>query len=69
MYIICKYHINVDPLNPDDMKFLLKHEVDVKKDEIEMIEKNFKIAYWPWELTTVFRKQITVCNMIYGTYT
>ena len=33
-------------------------EVQIKKQEIEMIEKNFKRAYWPWEMSRKFRKRM-----------
>ena len=46
-----------------DGEFLKHCEVEVKLDEIEMIEENFKRVYWPWELPTAFRKQMTVCNI------
>jgi len=46
-----------------DGEFLKHSKVEVTLDEIEMIEKNFKRAYWPWELPIAFRKQMTVCNI------
>jgi len=44
-----------------DGEYLKLCEVDVNKDEIEMMEKNFNIPYWPWELPAALRKQMAVC--------
>ena len=52
-------HTYVDKRNLDG-KFLIKYEVEVKEEELQMIEENFKRAYWPWELPKAYRKQITV---------
>ena len=49
----------VDKPKPNK-KFLIKYEVEVKEDEIQMIEENFKRAYWPWELPKAYRKQMNV---------
>jgi len=45
-----------------DGEFLKRCEVEVKLVDIEMIEKNFKRAYWKWELTAAYREKITVCK-------
>ena len=64
---MCNIYMHVDELNVDG-KFLIRSEVEVKKDEIQTIEKNFKRAYWPWELPESFRKQMTVRIRTYFVY-
>ena len=58
-YPVQHMHILLGELDVDE-KFSIKSDVEVKKDEIQMIEENFKRAYWPWELSKSFKKQITV---------
>ena len=43
-----------------DGEFLNRCKVKVNKEEIEMLEKNFKRAYWTWELPAAFRQHISV---------
>lgn len=39
--------------------------VEINKDEIEMIEKDFTRAYWPWELPNALREKMKdVCIVI-----
>lgn len=52
-------HVCIDEYTLDG-EFLKRCEVEVKKEEVEMLEKNFKRAYWAWELPSAFRQQITV---------
>ena len=41
-------------------KLVTVFEVEIREDEIKMIEKNFTRPYWSWELPSAYRKQITV---------
>lgn len=47
-----------------DGEFIKRFEVEVKMEEIEMLEENFKRPYWSWELPAAFRERITVCGNV-----
>ena len=47
-----------------DGEFIKQFEVEVKIEEIEMLEENFKRPYWSWELPSAFRERITVCDNV-----
>ena len=51
-----------------DGEFVKQYEVIVKKSEIEVVQKNFKRAYWPWQLPQIFRNQSLVCTFTYISY-
>ena len=59
-YMYACIYVTVDEYTLDG-EFLKRCEVEVKKEEVEMLEKNFKRAYWAWELPSAFRQKITVC--------
>ena len=44
-----------------DGEFIKQCEVEVKIDEIVMLEQKFRRPYWSWELPAAFREKITVC--------
>ena len=46
-----------------DGEFIKQCEVEVKIDEIVMIEQKFRRPYWSWELPAAFRERITVCKI------
>ena len=43
-----------------DEKFVEKIEVEVSRDEVDMIEKEFRRPYWTWELPRAARSGVTV---------
>ena len=43
-----------------DDKFVERVEVEVSREEVDMIEEKFRRPYWTWELPRAARRGVTV---------